>query len=252
MNEEYKIIESYLDPNPYSRPQSKILGLKGIVIHWVANPGSTAINNRNYFNNLKKQTGDSKRYASAHEIIGLDGEVVICIPKDEVAYHVGAKSYTTRAKQLFGNNPNRYLYGIEVCHPDTTGKFSDTSYKTLVNRVADLLIEFNLVPSKDTIWRHYDVTGKDCPHYYVQHPSDWDKLVNDITRKYYEKINKKAEEVIKMALEKWQEDMGIKSIDSLTKKGIVNNPEDWKKKFAEPVPQWLFWTIIDRVTKEDK
>lgn len=254
MKREYEIIKAYLDPNPYSRPQSKMKGIRGICIHWVGNANSKAINNRHYFNNLKNQTATPKRYASSHEIIGLDGEIVICMPKTEVAFHAGAKSYKPRVKQLLANSPNRYLYGIEVCHPDWGGKFNDKTYKTLVNRSADLLIEFDLKPSKDTIWRHFDVTGKDCPRYYVQNPNAWDKLVTDITKRYYEKINKKTDEVIKVALAKWQEEMGKKSLESLSKKKdgngdlIVNKPEDWKKTLGKDTPQWLFWSIVDRIT----
>lgn len=254
MKKEYEIIKAYLDPNPYSRPQSKMKGIRGICIHWVGNANSKAINNRHYFNNLKNQTATPKRYASSHEIIGLDGEVVICMPKNEVAFHAGAKSYKPRVKTLLNNSPNRYLYGIETCHPDWGGKFNDKTYKTLINRSADLLIEFDLKPSKDTIWRHFDVTGKDCPRYYVQNPNAWDKLVADITKRYYEKINKKTDEVIKVALAKWQEEMGKKALQSLNKKKdgkgnlIVNSPEDWKKTLGEDVPQWLFWSIVDRIT----
>lgn len=263
MTKEYNIITSLLSPNIYSRPQSKMLGIRGIGIHWVGNANSKAINNRNYFNNLpesnKKLIADAKlankkpvlRYASSHEIIGLDGEIIICLPKNEVGFHVGAKSYKPRAKTLLGNSPNRYLYGIETCHPDWSGKFNDKTYRTLVNRSADLLIEFGLKPSKDTLWRHYDVTGKDCPSYYIKNPSEWDKLVDDITKRYQEKV-----EVLFVAeLQKWQEEMGIKSLESLSKKkdnqgnAIVNSPEDWKKKLGENVSGWLFWSIIDRISK---
>lgn len=267
MKKEYEIIEAYLDPNPYSRPQSKMKDIRGITLHWVANPNSKAINNRNYFNNLPTQNKNNRekaqregksftpRYASAHEIIGLKGEVVICLPKNEVAYHVGAKSYKPRVKTLLNNSPNRYLYGIEVCHPDLSGKYSSITYKTVVNRVADLLIEFNLIPNKNTLWRHYDVTGKDCPRYYVQNPKEWDKLVNDITKRYYEKINYKTEEVMKVTLAKWQEEMGKNAIKNLSKKeakdgAIINEPERWTKSLGESVPQWLFWSIIDRITNE--
>ena len=197
MKKEYDIIISLISPNPYSRPQSKMFGIKGIAIHWVGNANSKAINNRNYFENLKNQTATPKRYASSHEIIGLDGEVVICLPKNEVGFHVGAKSYKPRVKTLLANSPNRYLYGIETCHPDWSGKFNDKTYRTLINRVADLLIEFDLKPSKDTLWRHFDVTGKDCPKYYIDNPKEWDKLVADIIKRYDEKINPKKE-VIKM------------------------------------------------------
>jgi N-acetylmuramoyl-L-alanine amidase len=242
MMKEYKIIEAYLDYNSFSRSGKKMKGIKGIVIHWVANPKSTAMANRNYFNNLKNQT---KTYASSHEIIGLDGEVVICIPSNEVAYHVGANKYTTRIEQMKIGNPNYYFYGIECCHPDWGGKFNDKTYNTLINRVADLLIEFDLKPSKDTIWRHYDVTLKDCPHYYVKNPKEWDKLIVDVTQKYNEKI----EVLFMKELKEWQKEMGTKAITSLANKKIVNNPEEWLKSLGENTPQWLFWSIVDRITK---
>lgn len=53
----------------------------------------------------------------------------------------------------------------------------------------------------------------------------------------------------------WQKDMGNKSLDSLNKKKdskgniIVNSPETWKETLAEDLPQWLFWSIVDRITK---
>ncbi len=254
MTKEYEIIKSYLEPNPYSRPQKKMKAIKGIALHWVANPGSTARANRNYFNNLKNQGKNGDRYASSHEIIGLQGEVVLCIPKTEIAYHVGAKSYKPRVRELLNNSPNYYLYGIEVCHPDWNGKYSNTTYRTVINRVADLLIDFNLTPSKDTIWRHYDVTGKDCPRYYVQNPKEWDKLISDVQKRYDEKINQKVDEVIQVKLAKWQEEMGKDAISSLSKKKdnkgnpIVDSPEMWKKSLGEDTPQWLFWAIVDRIT----
>ena len=42
-----------LTPNPYSRSQEKTDKITGIVIHYTANPGATAIGNRNYFEGLK-------------------------------------------------------------------------------------------------------------------------------------------------------------------------------------------------------
>lgn len=251
MKEEYKIITSLLDINSYSRPGSKMLGIRGVCIHWVGNANSKAINNRNYFNNLKNQTAVPRRYASSHEIIGLDGEVIVCVPKYEVAFHAGAKSYKSRVKQILANSPNRYLYGIETCHPDWGGKFSSVTYKTLVNRVADLLIEFNLGPSKDTIWRHFDVTGKDCPKYYVDNASAWDKLIDDVTEVYY----KKTEVLLVAELLEWQKIQGEKALNGLNKKkdingnSIVNSPEDWKTKLGDNVPGWLFWSIVDRITR---
>ena len=48
-----------LDVNPYSRPGTTIDEIHGIVIHYTANPGSTAQENRDYFNGLKDWKGRS-------------------------------------------------------------------------------------------------------------------------------------------------------------------------------------------------
>lgn len=64
----------------------------------------------------------------------------------------------------------------------------------------------------------------------------------------------KKKEVRKMSIKKWQKDMGAKALDNLSKRKIngeqiVNNPENWEKTLGENTPQWLFWSIIDRITK---
>jgi N-acetylmuramoyl-L-alanine amidase len=156
--------EWYLTPNPYSRPQHPLKKVKGIVIHYTANPNTSAENNRNYFEGLaeKKDTA-----ASSHYIIGLEGEVIQCIPLTEIAYA--------------SNDRNIDTISIECCHEDETGKFNDKTYASLVELSAALCREFNL--KREDIIRHYDVTGKLCPLYYVEHEEDWEKLRDDIIKK---------------------------------------------------------------------
>jgi len=60
------------------------------------------------------------------------------------------------------------------------------------------------------------------------------------------------EELIDMAIEKWMEESGIKSLDNLANKGLINNAEDWKKKLAEPVQAWLLFTMLDRIITNNK
>ncbi|MBR4865083.1 MAG: N-acetylmuramoyl-L-alanine amidase, partial [Clostridia bacterium] len=69
-----------LVPNEYSRPGDALTKVNGIVIHYVGNPGSTAKNNRDYFNNLALTKAT---YASSHFSVGLDGEVIQCVPLNE-------------------------------------------------------------------------------------------------------------------------------------------------------------------------
>ena len=174
-----KINQNYIDKNQYSRPGDKLISVKGIVIHWTATPRATASNIRNYFQNLSKQSASDDvedRSASAHYAIGIDGEIIEIIPVDEVAYHVGARSY----KISFGQkSPNNYLIGIELCHKDDYGKFTNETLNACKSLVTELLQEHNL--ESHNIYRHWDITGKNCPKWFVEHPDEWTKFVNQFT-----------------------------------------------------------------------
>ena len=77
-----KIQQMLLTPNKYSRPQIPLEKVEVIAVHYVGNPGSTAIANRNYFENQK----NGGRYVSSHLIVGLSGEIIQCIPFTEWSY----------------------------------------------------------------------------------------------------------------------------------------------------------------------
>jgi N-acetylmuramoyl-L-alanine amidase len=168
------IIQQWLlTKNRYSRPCTLLKSVKGIVIHWVANPGSTAIANWNYFESLKTQVPPKDdRFASAHYIIGLNGEVIQCAPDKEICYHVGADRYTNPALQRLSSYPNNCTVGIELCHPDASGRFTGETLQSCRELVSSLLLKYGL--GKEDIWRHFDVTGKICPKYFVEHTDEWD------------------------------------------------------------------------------
>lgn len=149
--------------NEYSRPGKKLDAVNGIVVHYVANPGTSAAANRSYFAGLAES---GATYASSNFIIGLEGEVIQCIPVDEVAYA--------------SNNRNSDTLSIECCHPDETGVFTYPTYKSLVKLCADICIGFGLDPATDII-RHYDITGKMCPLYFVENEDKWQEFLSDVT-----------------------------------------------------------------------
>jgi N-acetylmuramoyl-L-alanine amidase len=166
------ITEQLLSKNKYSRPCGLLKAVKGIVIHWVGNPGSTARGNRNYFDGLKDQVPpNDQRFASAHYIIGLQGEIIRCVPDKEICYHVGANSYTDEALCRLSSYPNNCTIGIELCHPGADGAFTAETLTSCHELVSSLLTAYNL--AKDDIWRHYDITGKICPKYFVEHTDEW-------------------------------------------------------------------------------
>jgi len=156
------VAADFLPVNRWSRPGAELRRINGVVIHYVGNPNTTAEANRNYFASLADERENT--FASSHFIVGLEGEVLQCIPLTEIAYASMDRNSDTVA--------------IEVCHPDTTGEFSDVTYGSVVELTAWLCRTFDLDPAEDVI-RHYDVTGKKCPLYYVEHPEAWERFLQD-------------------------------------------------------------------------
>lgn len=146
-----------IDIDGAARRGTKVDPIKNIVIHYVGNPGSSAQANRDYFDNEGTEV-------SSHFVVGLDGEVIQCVPLDE--------------KSSASNDRNKDTISIEICHPDETGRFNDTTYKSVVRLSAWLCEAFEL--SGDDLIRHYDVTGKNCPKYYVENQDAWEKLKEDV------------------------------------------------------------------------
>ena len=77
------------------------------------------------------------------------------------------------------NTRNEDTVSIEVCHPDATGKFTQDTYASLI-RLTAWLCEIGELDVEEVI-RHYDVTGKECPRYYVEHEEAWQQLLADVT-----------------------------------------------------------------------
>ena len=139
----------------------ELLTVNGIVVHYTANPGTTAEQNRSYFESLA-ETGET--HASSHFIIGISGEIIQCIPCNEISYA--------------SNDRNSDTISVECCIPDESGKFTDETYQSLVELVAWLMGRYEL--TADDVIRHYDVTGKDCPKYFVENSNAWSDFKTDL------------------------------------------------------------------------
>lgn len=133
-----EITEDFLDMNPYSRSGITLKKVKGVVIHFTK--------------------------ASSHYIVGLDGEIIQCIPQNEISYA--------------SNNRNKDTISIECCHPGKDGKFNEKTYDSVVRLTAWICKMYGL--SSQNVIRHYDVTGKMCPKYYVKHEQAWREFCNKV------------------------------------------------------------------------
>lgn len=157
------IQHQFLTPNPYSRSQKSLSRVNGIVIHYTANPRSSAQNNRDYFENLKRTHTTS---VSSHFVIGLQGEVIQCIPLNEIAYA--------------SNDRNKDTISIECCHEDESGQFNTATYQSLQKLVRALMDTYHL--DTGDIMRHYDITQKCCPKYFVEHNDAWQQFLASLKK----------------------------------------------------------------------
>ena len=98
-----------------ARTGASVNKITNIVIHYVGNPGSTAKNNRDYFD--KDSTG-----VSSHFVVGLEGEIIQCLPLWE--------------RSAASNWRNSDTISIEVCHLDETGQFCEATYNAVVKLTA--------------------------------------------------------------------------------------------------------------------
>lgn len=153
----------YIQKSDYTYDGEPLSNVENIVVHYVGNAGSTAIANRNYFDSLATTHNTA---ASSHFIIGLDGEIIQCVPIDCVSWANGNK-YS-----------NMHSITIECCHIDDSGRFNDKTIASLKRLVEFLMYKYDL--SSSNVIRHYDVTGKTCPLYFVENPNEWSNFLSSL------------------------------------------------------------------------
>ena len=148
-----------IDVDGASRNGYKLKGVKDIVVHYVGNPGTTAQQNHDFY-------AGNQSNVSSHFVVGLDGEIIQCIPINEWS--------------AASNWRNNDTISIEVCHPDETGKFKKKTYSSLVKIVAWLENICDIDESH--VIRHYDITKKECPRYFVQHEDKWKTFKKNVEK----------------------------------------------------------------------
>lgn len=190
-----QIKQDIIKKNPYSRPGIKNDGVKGVVMHYTASPGASAQNIRNYFNGT---IINEKRYASAHYAVDKN-EIIQMLPDNEVAYHAHDRSRCY--VDAFKPNANFTSIGVEMCierdwtlHPDTV--------KNAIELVRYLSGKYGFGASR--IYRHYDVTGKNCPAMWVSNPSLFTKFKNDVASVQPASVHKEAFHVVESGDTLWE------------------------------------------------
>ena len=133
--------------------------IKYIVIHYTANDGDTDENNGIYF---KNNDVDS----SAHYFVD-DDSVTQSVPDNYIAWHCGGGLQGSGGHSFYKKCINTNSIGIEICD-DVKNGIIYPSAKTIENVIEltkTLMKKYNI--PKSNVIRHYDVTGKKCPAYWV-------------------------------------------------------------------------------------
>ena len=161
-----KIIDNTIPKNSYNRPGTRSVPKK-ICIHYEGNPGCGAANAAAYQLNVAKgvfKSAGSNAWTSSQYVVGINGEIIRCVPDAEIAYAAA--------------NNNAGVLHVEVCHANSSGVFSSAAINALSELIPYLMKKY-CIPA-DNVVRHYDLTGKHCPLYYVNN-TRWAKLKAAIT-----------------------------------------------------------------------
>ena len=159
----------YAKPISYEKEKRKRKKVKYIVIHNTGNYKDTAKNNADYF-----ATGNMGE-VGAHLFIDRDGKIAKSIALNRTAYSVEGGLFTSKngAASLFGVCTNYNSVSIELC--DIIDKpVSEKQLKALIKTIKYVK---RYCKNVKYIVRHWDVNGKDCPHYYKGvNNKEWEKL----------------------------------------------------------------------------
>lgn len=232
-----------LTPGRGGRPGIRIIP-KALVIHWTANleKGANAVANRNYFENHPENK------VSAHYVVD-DKQIIQCIPENEMAYHVGGKRYTQQALQKLSIYPNNCTLGIEMC-VNMDGDFQKT-YQNTVELSANILKRYGW--GIDKLWRHYDITGKDCPRFFVidetakafgfeSAEAGWEQFKKDVERL---SMIKEVLGMFKDVEGHWAK----ASIERLAQLGLIRGDEQGNFNPDRPITRAEVVVLLDRLLK---
>ena len=134
-----------------------------LVLHYTGNDDDTAGANAAYF-----QTNIVK--ASAHYFVD-DTTVYRSVPDLRIAWSVGGKLYSDTGKTgggtMYGIITNRNSLSVELCGTlgDGSRRPGEAALENAASLCRELMDRYQIPLSR--VYRHFDVTGKHCPSYWM-------------------------------------------------------------------------------------
>jgi hypothetical protein len=171
--------KAYLPIDERVRSGRKRIDTWGTSVHWVGGmPGHTAMGIRNWWI-------ENMNYSSGNLVIDSQGPLEV-IPIDEEAYHSGTTKQYRKIVKEFGVPPYKHLVCIEFCHQEDNGDPGPVVEGHLIDTLADICRYYGHYP-RHRIIRHYDITGKRCPRWYVDNPGAWILLLEKVEKVFIQR-----------------------------------------------------------------
>lgn len=148
-----EISKRLIDISEMTRPKEKINKIFKIILHHAPIKEATAIANRNYINELKKQ---DDVFCSYHYIIDFDGKIINLVPEEELTIHTGIFEY------------DMHSISVCICY-DKSNKITELTLNSLKNLSKYLITKYSLNSTFDLI-RCYDIINKRSPIFFVDNP----------------------------------------------------------------------------------
>lgn len=175
-----QIKNDFVVKNKFSRPGTVRAVTKAIVLHYTANKGGTAKNHQNFFDG---SDGGGGRYAGAQVFVDKN-EALAIMPLNEMAYQANEAACRIAALKgrlgSYNGNANVTSVGVEMCI-ERDGSIATATFNRTVDVVAEMCKMYGLTASN--LYRHYDVTGKNCPAPWVARPGDWTRFKAAVSAK---------------------------------------------------------------------
>ena len=201
--------------------------IKYLVLHYTGNKTDKAVSNAKYFHN--NNVG-----ASAHYFVDKT-EIYQSVPDGYVAWHCGGKKYpscaTSGGGKMYNIITNKNSIGIELCSDG--GQFHKDTLDNVEELVKYLMKKYNIPISN--IYRHFDVTGKSCPLYWIK-GNGFEEFKTRFTNKQKEdkELKEAVEKIvasgIKINITQWNnvKTVNLKNVPALINKlggldGLINN-----------------------------
>ena len=168
----YKIVDMYLPSSKYPIKAPYAMTPEFVTVHNTGNTAS-ARNEATYHNN--------NNYQVSYHVAIDDKEAIQLIPFNRNAWHAGDGM----------GNGNMKSIGIEICYSMDNGYSGAKSerYKKAEDNaalyIAHVLKQYNW--GMDRLKRHYDWSGKDCPH--KMHATNSYQAFRNLVKKYLNELN---------------------------------------------------------------